>query len=164
MPGLDKCIIEKCQQSWEEKFLLHMKNKNNCSGLVKSVVQHFGALLPATDADGIVDALSRSWTKLGSGAEAAKKAGAGFLVIAGLKGADHHPARHNGHVAIVVDGPLYRGKYPLCYSGSTDAAQSYGTKSTGEVWNAKDRDSASIMLLSFRFAKELTARPNNTVE
>jgi len=48
----------------------------------------------------------------------------------------------NGHVAIVVDGPLYKGKYPICWGGSIGGAQSQGDKSTGEVWNRADRDSA----------------------
>ena len=84
----------------------------------------------------MVDGLEQSWTKLASGAEAAQKAAQGFLVIAGLKG------RTYGHVAVVISGPLYRQKYPMCWCGSIAGAvgQSQGLKSVGQVWNRTDRD------------------------
>jgi hypothetical protein len=144
MPGLDQCILDKCKQSWDEEFLPGATNKNNCSGFVKSVAKKLGAAIPETaNADGIVDAISKSWTKLGSGAEAGQKAATGTFVIAGLKASDHTPARNNGHVAIVVDGALYRNKYPACWCGSTGGAQSQGEKSIGEVWNRTDRDNVA---------------------
>ncbi len=112
---------------------------------MKSVLGKLGVPIPATlTADGIVDHISGSWTKLSSGADAAKKAAAGSLVIAGLKSSAHTPARNNGHVAIVVAGPLYHGKYPLVWGGSTSSAQSQGNKSTGEVWNRNDRDNVQF--------------------
>lgn len=119
MPSLDKCIVEKCEQSWEEDFLPGTKNKNNCSGFVKAVTKKLGIPLPETaNADGSLDAISKSWTKLESGVEAARKAATGVFVIAGLKAADHSSARNNGHVAIVIDGELYKSKYPICWGGS----------------------------------------------
>ncbi|MFX6250170.1 type VI secretion system effector peptidoglycanhydrolase Tse1, partial [Acinetobacter baumannii] len=88
------------------------------------------------NANAMVDGLEQSWTKLASGAEAAQKAAQGFLVIAGLKG------RTSGHVAVVISGPLYRQKYPMCWCGSIAGAvgQSQGLKSVGQVWNRTDRD------------------------
>lgn len=141
MADLDQCIIDKSKESWEEEFLRGTKNKNNCSGFVKSVANKLGIHLPATaNADGIVTHLNHNWTKLSSGVEAAQKAAIGTFVIAGLKAGDHTPARMNGHVAIVVAGPLYKNKYPRCWGGSMGGAQSQGEKSTGEVWSRADRD------------------------
>ena len=144
MAGLDQCIVDSCEACWEESFLPGTQNRNNCSGFVKAVAKKLGVPLDETaNADGIVDAISPRWKKLGSGQEAAQKAAMGVLVIAGLKGADHTPARNNGHVAIVVDGPLYKGVYPLCWCGSIGGAQSKGDKSAGEIWSRADRDNVA---------------------
>ena len=141
MPNLDQCIIDQCKASWEEAFLKGTLNKNNCSGFLKSVAGKLGVPLPATaNADGLVDAISGSWKKLADGATAAREAAAGNFVVVGLKGPDHTPARNNGHVGIVVAGPLYRGTYPMMWCGSIAQAQSQGTKSVGEVWSRADRD------------------------
>ena len=143
MTQLDTCIVNYSKAAWEEEFLAGTPNKNNCSGFVKAVAKKLGVVLPDTaNADGIVSTLAanRSWTKLKSGADAALEAGKGNLVIAGLKAADHSPARNNGHVAIVVTGTLYKGKYPIVWGGSIGGAQSQGSKSVGEVWNRNDRD------------------------
>jgi hypothetical protein len=111
---LDKCIVDKCKLAWDEEFIPGMANKSNCSGFVKAVAKKLG--IPISDT-------------------------ANADAIVGLKGADHKPARTNGHVAVVVSGSLYRNKYPLCWGGSTGGAQSAGTKSVGEIWNRNDRDS-----------------------
>ena len=96
----------------------------------------------SANADGLVDFMkNQNWTVVSSGSEAATKATAGMFVVAGLKSSEHNPARSNGHVAVVVSGDLYRGKYPKAWCGSIGGAQSQGTKSTGEIWNRTDRDS-----------------------
>lgn len=136
----DACIVKKCEESWEEEFVALIRNKNNCSGFVKSVAQKLNVPLPSVQADGIVDSISKSWTKINTGVEAANKAAAGFLVLAGLKASDHSKKASQGHIVIVISGPLYRGKYPKCWGGSTGTAQSNGNKSVGEVWNTADRD------------------------
>lgn len=139
---LDQCIVDKCKLAWDEEFIPGIANKNNCSGFVKAVAKKLGIPISHTgNADAIVDELSGAWSEVSTGAEAALKAAAGSLVVVGLKGADHKPARANGHVAIVVSGALYRNKYPLCWGGSIGGAQSAGTKSVGEIWNRSDRDS-----------------------
>lgn len=144
MPSLDQCIIDSCKTSWEEEFLKGTKNRDNCSGFVKAVAKKLGVPLPDTaNADGIVDHLDKNWKKLASGSDARLKAQTGSFVIAALKGSGHAPARNNGHVAIVVDGDLYRQKYPMLWGGSIGSAQSQGTKSVGEVWNTRDRDSVT---------------------
>lgn len=141
MSSPDSCILMACENDWNKEFLAGHKNSDNCSGFVKSVANSLGISLPKiANADGIMDSVSGSWTKIESGAEAAQKAATGKLVIAGLKSKDHSPARANGHVVIVVSGSLYKNKYPLCWGGSIGSAQSRGTKSVGEVWNRKDRD------------------------
>ena len=137
---LDTCIIQKCTESWEAEFIAGIKNKNNCSGFVKAVAAKLNVPLPPLPADGIINSIEKSWTQAATGADAAKKAAAGFLVLAGLKSADHTKKVSQGHIVVVVDGPLYRAKYPKCWGGSTGSAQSNGNKSVGEVWSTTDRD------------------------
>ena len=146
MAELDGCIIDACKKSWDTEFITGLKNKDNCSGFVKAVAKELGVPLSETaNADGIVDelAVSPKWSKLSSGKEAAAKAGLGSFVLAGLKSEDHKPGRNNGHVVVIASGALYRDIYPVCWGGSTGAAQSQGTKSVGEVWNRADRDQVS---------------------
>ena len=129
MDSLDQCIVNACKNSWDKSYLAGTPNKDNCSGFVQSVAAELGVPMPRGNANAMVDGLEQSWTKLASGAEAAQKAAQGFLVIAGLKG------RTYGHVAVVISGPLYRQKYPMCWCGSIAGAvgQSQGLKSVGQV-------------------------------
>jgi cell wall-associated NlpC family hydrolase len=144
MPTLDRCIVNASEAAWEEEFLPGTKNKNNCSGFVKAVAKRLGIPLPDTaNADGIADVVSKKWTKVASGTEAARLAGTGTFVLAVLKAADHTPARNNGHVAIVASGELYKQKYPVVWGGSIASAQSKGSKTVGEVWNRADRDNVA---------------------
>ncbi len=115
MDSLDQCIVNACKNSWDKSYLAGTPNKDNCSGFVQSVAAELGVPMPRGNANAMVDGLEQSWTKLASGAEAAQKAAQGFLVIAGLKG------RTYGHVAVVISGPLYRQKYPMCWCGSIAA-------------------------------------------
>jgi cell wall-associated NlpC family hydrolase len=155
MANLDQCIIDKAMESWDEEFIKGTKNKNNCSGFVKSVAKKLGIPLPDTaNADGIVDFMASSWKKLKSGEEAARLASTGTFVLAGLKGSEHAPARNNGHVAIVVSGALYKQKYPVVWGGSTGGAQSQGDKTVGEVWNTKDRDNVAYYAYSIAVCKK----------
>lgn len=142
----DSCIVKKCEESWDEKFIASITNSKNCSGFVKSVAQKLGVPLPNVQADGIVDTIEKSWTKAKTGAEAAKKSSEGFFVLAGLKSSDQTRQGSQGHVAIIINGPLYRGKYPLCWGGSTGTAQSKGNKSVGEVWPVTDRDKVAYYM------------------
>lgn len=114
---------------------------NDCSGFVKAVTAELGHAVTG-NANGIMSdlAASSSWEKIDRAA-AVEAVKTGALVIAGLKGSDHNPARNNGHVVIVIDGPLYRDTYPLVWGGSIGNAQSKGTKTVGEVWSRSDRDS-----------------------
>jgi hypothetical protein len=113
---------------------------DDCSGFVRAVAKDLGYPL-AGNANTLVDYFDKSWTKIDR-VRAVELVKAGTLVIAGLNSADHNPPRPNGHVVIVVDGPLYHDKYPSVWGGSIagPVARSKGTKSVGEVWNPKDRD------------------------
>ncbi len=148
MDSLDQCIVNACKNSWDKSYLAGTPNKDNCSGFVQSVAAELGVPMPRGNANAMVDGLEQSWTKLASGAEAAQKAAQGFLVIAGLKG------RTYGHVAVVISGPLYRQKYPMCWCGSIAGAvgQSQGLKSVGQVWNRTDRDRLNYYVYSWPVA------------
>ena len=142
MAGFQELVLQACDDVWDKEWVAGKANRNNCSGFVKAVAAAVCVSLPASEnADGIIDHVAKSWKKLGSGDAALAAVAAGSFVIAGLRSDDHKPGRTEGHVAIVVAGSLYRGKYPKVWGGSTGAAQSRGDKSTGEVWNTKDRDS-----------------------
>ncbi len=138
------CILKACRDSWDESFVKGFVNRDNCSGFLKAVAKKLGVPVDETAvADGLVDLFAadpESWTPLASGAEAARAAETGTFVVAGLRSDEHRPKRGQGHVVIVVPGPLYRSLYPTCWGGSTGGAQSKGTKSVGEVWNRVDRD------------------------
>lgn len=131
-PVTDK---EKILAACEKHYKIHSQS---CSGFVLAVAGELGHRL-AGNADGIIDQLESSWTKIDR-AKAIEAAQAGVLIIVGLKSHEHNPPRGHGHVAVVVGGALYLGKYPLVWGGSSGRAQSAGTKSVGEVWRNTDRD------------------------
>jgi hypothetical protein len=125
-------ILKECERNFESY-------KSDCSGFVKAVATKFGVDLTG-QADSIVDQIKGSeWTSINNGIDAKAKADAGWLVVAGLKSSDHNPARNNGHVAIIVAGPLANNKYPTGYWGSLGGV---GRKNTtiNYSWNAADRD------------------------
>jgi hypothetical protein len=125
-------IINECERNFEVY-------KADCSGFVKAVATKFGIDLTG-QADSIVNQIQQpDWTKLLDGVEAKAKADAGWLVVAGLKSSNHNPPRTNGHVVIVVSGPLANGKYPTGYWGTLGGV---GRKSTtiNYAWRDPDRD------------------------
>lgn len=93
---------------------------DDCSGFVKAVLtelsmQNVASLFPNVgQANDIVDAFESSpWTKIKSGALAATMSERqNRIILAGCKDTD------NGHVVVVVPGPLNRGRYPTAYWGS----------------------------------------------
>ena len=129
----NKEIVDACKKHYP-------MHSNDCSGFVRAVTAELGHPVAGT-ANGIMNELASSaaWEKIDR-AKAIDAVKAGALVIAGLKSQDHNPPRNNGHVVIVVDGPLYRNTYPLVWGGSIGNAQSKGTKTVGEVWSRADRD------------------------
>jgi hypothetical protein len=100
MSGTD--IIASCQH--------HLAgHPNDCSGFVRAVAGDCGVLLTG-DANWIVFLLGTG-VRLHDGAAARQAAAAGQLVIGGLEAPRH------GHVVVVVDGPLNRGRYPYAFWG-----------------------------------------------
>ena len=121
-------------------------NISNCNYFVDDVARELGhKSFSGRNANSIVDFLdasSASWTEV-SGKDAAMSAAQGVLVIAGLRSWEYkHPksTHGHGHVAIVIPGPLYLGKYPKVYCGGGPGGQSEGKKSSGEVWREEDRN------------------------
>ncbi len=133
-----QAIIDSCEKHWDD-------NKDNCSGFVKAVASDFGIQLTGL-ADDIVDQIS-AWEAAADGVAAKSAADSGYFVVAGLKGADHSPPRQHGHVAIVVQGPLARGKYPTGYWGS-DGGVGEKNKTLNYAWREADRDN-----VLYRFKK-----------
>jgi hypothetical protein len=125
-------IINECESQFEEY-------KSDCSGFVKSVASAFSITLNG-QADNIVDQIRGSdWTHLQSGVQAKEKADNGWFVVAGLKGSDNIPAQNNGHVIIVVSGPVAQGKYPSGYWGKLGGVGEKN-KTLNWAWNAASRD------------------------
>jgi hypothetical protein len=127
-------IIDECNKQFEPF-------KNNCSGFVKAVAARFKIILTG-QADHIVDQIQQAgWTKLKDGVEAKAKVDDGWFVIGGLKSKDHQPPRTNGHVVIVVQGPLddTHKKYPTGYWGSSGGASGKNI-TVNFAWNKDDRD------------------------
>jgi hypothetical protein len=86
----------------------------------------------------------KEWEKVNSGKEAAQQASTGTFVLAGLLSTEHKakpdgPVK-DGHIVIVVDGPLDRQKYPMCWGASSAGRISKGDHSVGWVWSPHDRD------------------------
>lgn len=125
-------VEEVCESEYEA-------NKGDCNQFAKAVASKFNVQFTG-QADDIVDQIrGAGWTKLTGGAQAKAMADVGMLVVAGLKGADHNPARPNGHISIVVTGPLAHTKYPTGYWGSIGGTP--GKKQTlNYSWNSSDRD------------------------
>jgi hypothetical protein len=128
-----KRIKEACEKHWEA-------NKSDCSGFARAVAGELGVILTG-NADAIVAAIGQAgaWTSVSDGVAAKQKADAGHLVIGGLKGSAHQPARAHGHVVVVVAGNLALGKYPTGYWGSLGAVGKMNT-TINWAWNKADRD------------------------
>ena len=82
---------------------------NDCAGFVRAVAQACGVPLTGS-ANLIVNSLGAG-RRISDGLHAKQAAANGDLVIAGVSATGH------GHVVIVVEGPLNRGKYPYCFWG-----------------------------------------------
>jgi hypothetical protein len=123
-----QCIIDACEAEFDH-------NKSDCSGFVKDVAKDILDINLSGQANDIVDQIQRApWIRVKDGAEAKSKADAGFFVIGGLK---DNP---NGHVVVVVQGPLApQGKYPTAYWGKLNGI---GKKKAtiNWAWDEDDRD------------------------
>ena len=121
-------VIKICKTEWP-------KHKGDCSGFVKAVAKDLGVFLSG-QANDIILQLSKNWPKAKGGADAASLAMAGKFVIGGL--ADNP----NGHLVVVVKGPLNRGKYPTAYWGQLNGVGKENT-TINWSWSVADRDKVS---------------------
>jgi hypothetical protein len=119
-------VAAACETHWAT-------HEDDCSGFVKAVAKEVGVTLTGQANDIVNQMKTLPWKSLGSGAEAKKQADLGYLVLGGLK------ATKNGHVVVVVAGPLGQGKYPTAYWGQLGGV---GRKATtvNWSWNKTDRD------------------------
>jgi hypothetical protein len=131
---------DRVRDACEANFDAH---SGDCSGFARAVAAALGVELRGL-ANDIVDTLrgGGDWTALADGPSAAQAATAGKLVIAGLKGSEQADPDPNGHVVVVVAGPLARDKYPSAYWGKL-----HGTgekdKTLNWAWTEQDRDRIS---------------------
>src|SRR5437867_8011533 len=125
-------VIDACEKYWDA-------NSANCSGFVKAVASSLGIILSG-QANDIVDFIKddNGWYNVDSGSDAMLWAEAGYLVVGGLKGSDQVKPGSNGHVVIVVPGPVDR-TYPTAYWGQLGGI---GRKKTtiNYAWAQTDRD------------------------
>jgi len=119
-------IKDLCEKHWAA-------HQRDCSGFAKAVAAELGVELVGQANDIVLQIQKAPWKVLASGAAARSEAAAGQFVIGGLR------AQPNGHVVIVVPGPLSHNKYPTAYWGSIAGV---GKKNTtiNWSWNKADRD------------------------
>jgi hypothetical protein len=114
--------------------------QNDTPCFVKAVAKRFNIELPGT-ADDIISQIQQSsqgWQVLSDGLAAAEKAPSGYLVLAGLRGDAQSPPSADGHMVVVVDGPLAQGKYPTAYWGRLGGGGAKG-RTLNWGWRAQDR-------------------------
>jgi hypothetical protein len=162
-------IRRSCERHWEAF-------KDDCSGFLKAVGADFLDAVPPGQADTIIELLRRAgagWTHVGNtpdaAAMAARHADEGRIVFGGLQSDELNPPRNNGHVVVVVSGPLVHGRYPRAYWGVLNGT---GRKDEGVNWafNANDRDRVDYFSravdkvpASFRRAKIRAPRKRRSV-
>jgi hypothetical protein len=122
-----------------------VENKYNCSGFARDAVEAAGFQLEGGDADAQIDFMQANWDCIGIGkhVEAADKAKAGFLVVAGVKKDEYEPKRAHGHVVVLIPtepANRYHGKFARAWGG--DIGKTYmseGTLSVGEIFAVQVR-------------------------
>jgi len=127
-------VKEICEEEWDG-------HKADCSGFVKAVAHRLGLLLSG-QANDIMRHLRSNWNRAAHGKDASEKAAAGWLVVAGLE------ARPNGHVVVVVPGPLNRGKYPTAYWGRLGRSGSKN-QTINWSWSQSDIEMVAYYYTSF---------------
>ena len=130
-------IIQSCKDAWPS-------TKDACNKFVIEVASKYGVTITGA-ANDLVDQLKGAgWKQHGyDGFAAALAAKNGRLVIAGQIGSDHVPPASDGHVAVIIDGPLAYSEYPSGYWGSTDPKlREKGGEGTtiNFAWNTGSRD------------------------
>ena len=115
-------------------------HQHDCSGFARALASELGVALTGL-ANQIVDTLRAggAWRQLPDGPAAQASVAAGNLVLAGLRGDEQVRPDEHGHVVVVVDGPLNRGRYPSAYWGSL-GGQPGRFQTINWAWNEQDRD------------------------
>lgn len=132
-------VIQACIANWDA-------HKADCSGFVKAVAAELGVRLGG-QANDILKALAADWWPIPGGLAAAEYAGAGYLVVAGLA------ADPNGHVVVVVPGPLAHGKYPTAWWGQLGGVGKKA-KTLNFSWNQSDRNKVGYWGMALRHTGE----------
>ena len=148
-----------CEKHWKEK-------NQPCNQFAIAVARELNIQIPQSFANGIIDFLVREtqksdpiWYELSDGVQAQKQAGFGRLVIAGLRAADHHDSKtKNGHVAVVVSGPLKHGKYPRGYWGALKGKGRADT-SLSLSWKSEDKDNVRYFSTRIRTVSVVENQP-----
>lgn len=127
-----KKIIDVCENEWPA-------NKGDCSAFVKDVTSVFGITLTGQANDIVEQVRSDGWTQLEDGKAAKSAADDGLLVIGGLRGDEQKTPTENGHVVVVVSGPLANGLYPTAFGGKLNGTGEK-SKTINWAWRSGDRD------------------------
>lgn len=134
-------IIATCKELFPSK-------KANCNEFAIAVAAKHKIILTG-NADQIVDQIqdkTKGWIIQKDSKEAAARAEEGYFVIGGLKAKDHVPSEGkppvvNGHVVIVVAGPLAKDKYPTAWWGSNAGVfPEPGKETVNYAWNKNTID------------------------
>jgi hypothetical protein len=137
-------VKKACEDNWEA-------HKADCSSFVKAVAERLGISVSG-QANDIIIHIRSQWTRATSGVDAAAKAAEGKFVIGGLE------AEPNGHVVVVVSGPLNRAKYPSAYWGRLGAV-GRKNQTINWSWNEIDRDKVEYYYASIDGVAIADARP-----
>jgi len=107
-------VIQYCKEEWPA-------HETACNFFAIAVATRLGVTLRGR-ADDIVDLIrGAGWTALADGVAARDAAMSGKFVIGGIKSTEFTTPRNEGHVAVVVSGPMNAGQWaPAGYWGSTD--------------------------------------------
>ena len=129
-------------KNWQD-----VSTRSNCSGFLRSVAADFGITGLDKVANGQIEYIMTSWESIPTAALAADEAAKGSFVVAVLRGSEHADHRDEGHVAIVLPGPLQQrgsgdtgGAYPFVWCAGGKGGQSDGTRTVGDVWRPADRN------------------------
>ncbi len=121
-----------CAREWDA-------HKGDSAGFVIAVAKDVGISLTGS-ADEIVTAIQqKDWQGLPDGATAAEYAAQGYLVIGGLRGSEQQNPMPQGHVVVVVPGPLSKATYPTAWWGSSFGMQGRNV-ALNWAWGPADRD------------------------
>jgi len=130
-------VVDRVKAACETEWDAH---KSDCSAFVHAVGGKLGVTI-AGQANEIVGTIRGGgpWRRLTDGVEAANRAQAGKLVLAGLRGDEQFEHSNHGHVAVVVSGPLAHGRYPSAYWGRLNGVGAR-FETINWAWPQHDRD------------------------